>query len=235
MSWVDNDMQPVESVLREGLCTPNCLLALESDDNRACSCRCCGAYHGALAEAVVVRGKANRKPNNWWNQDEVVKLDHDEYVDMYEKGTWEYNRIYRASHGKFGAVLKNGASMYSVKFEFVSFKPNGCQADFDKIERLLNALLMSKRISGYNINSDCLGDFGSSYLDPCVDFFVGGIRKLDEAKVIHNVFLDFCYTPYGLNLDNQIERVKRYARSKLSLEISADCTSAKLISGSDDL
>ena len=222
MKEIESDMLPVESVLREGRCTPNCLLALDGDDKSKCSCRCGGSYHGALSDCCVIKSESS----NWWIPEEVVRLDCNEYVDLHGKGVFEFNRVRRESYGRFGAVVKEDKSKYSVRFDFESFRANGSHNDFDKIHRLLSALLLSRRITGYHLNGDCLTDFVDSYLDPCVDFSVGGIGNFDEAKVIHNVLLDFCYTPYGLNVDDQIERVKRYAHNALRLDINEECTSA---------
>lgn len=220
MSDIENEMIPVEIVLREGLCTPNCLLALESDDKNKCSCRCGGKYHGALADAYVVQGESN----NWWKQEEVPKLEYNEYVDIRRNGVGEFNRIYRESYGRFGAVLRCYDSTYQVRFDFADFTPNGGKTDFDKIKKLMSALMMSKRITTYFVSGTGLDE--ESDLDPCVDISIEGIKNFDEAKVIHNVFLDFCYTPYGLNLDEQIERVKEYAKSELGVIINEDCTKA---------
>ena len=220
MKEIESDMLPVESVLREGRCTPNCLLALENDDKQKCSCRCRGTYHGALADAHVVQVESN----NWWKQEEVPKLECNEYVDIRRNGVGEFNRIYRESYGRFGAVLRYYDSTYQVRFDFADFTPNGSKTDFDKIQKLMSALMMSKRITTYFVSGTGLDE--ENYLDPCVDISIEGIKNFDEAKVIHNVFLDFCYTPYGLNVDDQIERVKRYAHNALRLDINEECTSA---------
>lgn len=257
MSDIENEMIPVEIVLREGLCTPNCLLALESDDKNKCSCRCGGKYHGSLACSYVIPGLSN----NWWETEEAVYLDHDEYVDAYGKGMNEFNRIYRISHGRFNAVIRDGRQTYSVRFDYESFHPSGSVQDFNNLERLMNALMISRRITSYSLDKSCLdrpdysdvpGEIcewnGRKFkmvriidipmrpdLDPSVDFAVYGIGNLDEAKVIHNALLNFCYTPYALNTENQIDRVRKYALTHLNIDINDDCTCGTVLTRKGNL
>ncbi|WP_150382370.1 hypothetical protein [Bifidobacterium rousetti] len=58
-------VEPVESILREGRCTPNCLLAL-GDESKHCRCRCHGAYHGALTDSTVERRYDIGIVDEWW-------------------------------------------------------------------------------------------------------------------------------------------------------------------------
>ena len=228
MSDIENEMIPVEIVLREGLCTPNCLLALESDDKNKCSCRCGGKYHGALSETVVVGPESY----NWWNQDEVVDLRGREYVDLERGGTEEFNRAYRASYGKFGAVIKTGKNLYCVRFDFNHKFPSGRENDYNALHRLFDALLLARRISSYTMPGNYMDVFwplerGKRVRNYCgIDFYVGGIKSKDEAIVIHNDILMFIYTSYALNLEDQIERVRKYAVNMLGIGINEECTSA---------
>ncbi|KFI56566.1 hypothetical protein [Bifidobacterium callitrichos] len=59
------NVEPVESVLREGRCTPKCLLAL-GDESKQCHCRCRGSYHGVLSDSIVERNPSAGIVDEWW-------------------------------------------------------------------------------------------------------------------------------------------------------------------------
>ena len=196
-----DDAIPVEELLTTGKCTPKCLLALNDDKANECCCRCGGRYHGALVGCYVTPGESN----NWWLDEEVIRLDADEYVDM-RNGSEDYYRARSMSYGRFGAVLRFKDS-YSVEFDHESHHPCGDPYDADKLYDLLLALVAARRITAFCAPQG--DDFRHADEDTryrLINYFVEGIRSFDEAKVIHDAILNFIYTPY---VDAWLDQTKR--------------------------
>lgn len=181
---MSNEIIPVESILRAGSCTPNCLLAL-GEENDECRCRCHGFYHGALADHVVVGNLAMR--NKWYEEKDVVYLDRDEYCEIGSGNTkWDdMNRAYRMSYGRFLAVVKYGTSEYTVEAVFKDFRWN--MQDTPELRRFFSVLEAAGIITSWIMPSCDYSGYG-------FDIAVLGIKEKNDAIVIHNQILNFIYS-----------------------------------------
>lgn len=202
-------IEPVETVLREGRCTPNCLLAL-GDESKKCSCRCHGAYHSALADHQVI---ANRTIWNWYEPDDVVYLRKDEYAKILEGPDpyADYNRAYRQSYGKFQCVVREASGKYSVVFDH--YQHGVARYDLKEWDRLchwIDLLLLSNVISGctYPTNPDHEEICGSKCY---FEFRVWGIKDKNTAIVIQDTVSNYVYAcDYGDRLGKYIENLEEY-------------------------
>lgn len=199
-------IEPVESVLREGRCTPNCLLAL-GDESKQCRCRCHGAYHGALADHQVI---ANYTAWNWYESDDVVYLQKNEYAEIKNTSNpyEDYNEAYSSSHGQFQCVVKNLDGKYSVIFDHYQHGVSRYDLRrWDKLCHWCDLLLAAGVISScsYPTNPE-IGDSGY-YFECRFD----GIKDYDTAVVIQDTISNYVYAcDWKDRLSFYIENLEKY-------------------------
>lgn len=198
----------VESVLREGRCTPNCMLALD-EESKKCGCRCHGAYHGTLADHQVI---ANRTAWNWYEPDDVVCLNSDEYCEVGKgEKTWDdFNRAYRNSHGRFLAVVKWPDS-YEVR---ASYDEGywGTRQEYPKLVYFMRLLMVA------GIVRECWMPGKCGKEKPRVSGFdvsVTGVRSKNDATVIHNQILNYIY---GMDYFNRLDSLNRNLEELLRIQ-----------------
>ncbi|WP_127920917.1 hypothetical protein [Bifidobacterium xylocopae] len=173
---------PVSYLVESGQCSSACLLALSSDTT-CCSCKCGGAYHGSLSDALV---KRNKVAGLWYEPQDVVMLGSDEFVDFERGGVNEFNRVYRLSHGTFGAVIKRGNRDYQVEFDHQDSRSVASIERWEHFCRFCDALLLSARVRSIVYPTRPFGEY---------EFFFSatGIPSLKEATVIHDAALNLRY------------------------------------------
>lgn len=201
------NVEPVEAVLREGRCTPNCLLAL-GDERSHCDCRCRGAYHGALADHQVVE---NRTAWNWYEPQDVVYLRKNEYAEILDRvdSFTDYNRAYHQSYGRFQCVVKELSHRYSVVFDH--YQHGVARYDlkrWDKLCHFCDLLLAAGMIDGcdYPTNPDANQSDGRHF-----EFRAWGIKDYNTAVVIHDTMSNYVYAcDYADRLSDYIQKLESY-------------------------
>lgn len=104
-------------LLAEGQCSAPCLLGREEDQNRRCTCRCGGTWHGALAGAELPEPGDRHwyEANCGWSQTWL-----DAYVPVVPWSVPTENRLYRKAQAEgraFCVVFKHGAG-YELKVDY---------------------------------------------------------------------------------------------------------------------
>lgn len=196
---------PVERLLLEGKCSPNCLLALNDEGQKNCSCRCNGRYHGVLSDAYV---EENKIPDLWYSEDDFVPLDRSEFVNCEKYGADEFHRAWQAAHGYFQAVIRYSQRDYRVLFDFRQQRSAAPDWAHEEFHKLCDLLLAARRVRliGLNTNPD---DY-SFYVEAT------GFRSLEEATVFYDAVYNL---KYFTMIPGQWERFSENLRNLANLEM----------------
>lgn len=187
--------EPVESVLREGRCMPNCLLAL-GDESNQCRCRCRGSYHGVLSDSMVEKRFDIGIVDEWWTH--FCCLGPQKELSLREARRFYPETVFARSDrgvalkGNFHEVIDNGHSFTARICDIGNFE-EGMHAglnyylDAPKGPQLLDLFLSSLRKQRRAIDcriSKCPSPFDSWVCPFSTYVEITGIRDACEAFVI---------------------------------------------------